>query len=81
MENEKKLTEEGEDYNTQCDDIMQDLREEGYLKRDIIGALNHCSKIKDFDVGSDIYLFIDGILWERERQKKLKKEVRNSSQP
>ena len=84
MEKEKQkkeeLTEEAEDYNSQCSDIFKDLRDEGYLKRDIIGALNYCSKITDLDVGSDIYIFINGILWERKRQKKLKQEVRNSSQ-
>jgi len=76
MEKEKQkkeeLTEEAEDYNSQCSDIFKDLRDEGYLKRDIIGALNYCSKITDLDVGSDIYIFINGIFVGKKKTKETK---------
>jgi hypothetical protein len=69
----EKLTEEGEHYNEMSGDIMEDLIEDGYFKRDIIAGINECAKMNSMDIGDDIILFIKGALWERKRIKKKKK--------
>jgi hypothetical protein len=69
----EKLTEKAEEYESNYP-IMDDLIDEGYSKRDIISGLNYCAEMNSFDEGDDIILFIQGILWERRRQNKLKRE-------
>jgi len=65
----QKLTEKAEGYNNQCGDIMQDLIDEGYLRRDIIAGLNHCAELETMESGDEVILFINGILWERKKIK------------
>jgi len=64
-----KLTKKAKEYNNNCNNIMQDLIDESYLKRDIIAGLNHCAKLDSMDSGDEVILFINGILWERKRQR------------
>ena len=63
-----KLTEQAKQYNYQCNDIMQDLLDDGFLKRDVVAGLNHCAEIESMDVGDELVLFIKGILFERKRK-------------
>ena len=64
----EELTEKAEEYNNNSNDIMQDLIDEGYLKRDIIAGLNHCAELETMESGDEVILFINGILWERKRK-------------
>jgi hypothetical protein len=70
----EELTEEGDKYNAQEGNIMEELIKSGYLRKDVIAGINHCANLNSFDEGEEIVLFIQGILWERKRQNKLKRK-------
>ena len=70
----EKLTEKAEEYESQTQ-VMQDLLDDGYLKRDVIVAINYMAETNSFDEGDSERMFLNGVLWERKRQKKLKNSI------
>lgn len=71
--NSKELTNEGYDYNRRNNDILQDFIDEGYSRKDVICAINFCAEV-EIDNGDDVILFLAGMDYQKNKQKKVRKK-------
>ncbi len=66
--NNKKLTEKGEEYNSYSE-MMDEWKDYGYLKRDMIAAINHVGELNSMDLGEEVILFLAGMEYGKSQSK------------